>query len=67
MPIKDDFKSVRKPKPVYGSVSGYYAFRGEDTIWFESTLERDLLQKLELEDNVYKEYLVKSGVCFLKL
>ena len=26
-----------------------------------------LLQKLELEDNVYKEYLVKSGVCFLKL
>ena len=52
MPIKDDFKSVRKPKPVYGSVSGYYAFRGEDTIWFESTLERDLLQKLEFNANV---------------
>ena len=52
MPIKDDFKSVRKPKPVYGSVSGYYAFIGEDTIWFESTLERDLLQKLEFNANV---------------
>ncbi len=52
MPIKDDFKSVRKPKSVYGSVSGYYAFRGEDTIWFESTLERDLLQKLEFNANV---------------
>ena len=52
MPIKNDFKSVRKPKPVYGSVSGYYAFRGEDTIWFESTLERDLLQKLEFNENV---------------
>ena len=52
MPIKDDFKPVRKPKPVYGSVSGYYAFRSEDTIWFESTLERDLLQKLEFNANV---------------
>lgn len=52
MSIKNNYKSVRKPRPVYGSVSGYFAFRGQDTIWFESTLERDLIQKLEFNDNV---------------
>ena len=52
MSIKNNYKSVRKPRPVYGRVSGYFAFRGQDTIWFESTLERDLIQKLEFNDNV---------------
>lgn len=52
MLIKDNFQPVRKPKSVYGSVSGYFAFREQDTIWFESTLERDLLLKLEFNDNV---------------
>lgn len=52
MGINSSFKPVRKPRPVYGSVSGYFAFRGEETIWFESTLERDLLQKLEFNSNV---------------
>lgn len=48
----DSIKSVRKPQTVFGSVSGYYAFRNQETIWFESTLERDLLQKLEFNENV---------------
>ncbi|MBS7820737.1 heteromeric transposase endonuclease subunit TnsA [Wohlfahrtiimonas chitiniclastica] len=52
MSDKDSYQPVRKPRPVYGSVSGYFAFRGQDTIWFESTLERDLIQKLEFNDNV---------------
>lgn len=52
MSVKDSYEPARKPRPVYGSVSGYFAFRGQDTIWFESTLERDLIQKLEFNDNV---------------
>ncbi|HAY17330.1 MAG TPA: heteromeric transposase endonuclease subunit TnsA, partial [Halomonas sp.] len=35
--------SVRKIGPTRRSVSGYYAFRGEESIAFESTLERDFL------------------------
>lgn len=34
---------VRKIGPTRRSVSGYYAFRGEESIAFESTLERDFL------------------------
>ena len=50
--ISDEYQAVRKHKTVYGSVSGNYAFRGEKTIWFESTLERDFLLKQEFDDNV---------------
>ncbi|EMF9973308.1 Tn7 transposase TnsA N-terminal domain-containing protein, partial [Acinetobacter baumannii] len=32
--------------------SGNYAFRGEKTIWFESTLERDFILKQEFNNNV---------------
>ena len=50
--ISDEYQAVRKHMTVYGSVSGNYAFRGEKTIWFESTLERDFLLKQEFDDNV---------------
>lgn len=52
MRISDEYQSVRRNVRVYGSVSGNYAFRGTDTIWYESTLERDFLKKLEFDDSV---------------
>lgn len=42
----------RKAKYTYGSSSGYYPFRGEKSIWYESLLERDLLVLLEYNDMV---------------
>lgn len=42
----------RKIGYTYSSVSGNYAFRGEKSIAFESTLERDLLIALEFDSNV---------------
>jgi len=42
----------RKAKYTYGSSSGYYPFRGEKSIWYESLLERDLLILLEYNDMV---------------
>ena len=42
----------RKIGYTYGSVSGYFAFRQEKSIAFESTLERDLLTLLEFNDSV---------------
>jgi hypothetical protein len=36
----------------YSSVSGRFSFRGEKTIAFESTLERDLLTSLEFDESV---------------
>ena len=50
--ISDQFRSVRRNVGVYGSVSGNYAFRGDSTIWYESTLERDFIKKLEFNDSV---------------
>lgn len=50
--ISDEYNPVRKAQTVYGSISGYYSFRGEKTIWFESTLERDFLFKQEHNGNV---------------
>jgi hypothetical protein len=41
--ISDEYSPVRKSQTVYGSISVNYAFRGEKTIWCESTLERDFL------------------------
>lgn len=42
----------RKIGYTYGSVSGYYPFRKQKSIAFESTLERDLLVLLEFNDSV---------------
>ena len=42
----------RKIGYTYGSVSGYFSFRKEKSIAFESTLERDLLTILEFNDSV---------------
>ncbi len=42
----------RKGGYTYGSSSGYYPFRGEKSIWYESLLERDLLILLEHNDMV---------------
>ncbi len=42
----------RKIGYTYGSVSGYYSFRKQKSIAFESTLERDLLTLLEFNDSV---------------
>lgn len=42
----------RKAKYTYGSSSGYYPFRGEKSIWYESLVERDLLILLEYNDMV---------------
>jgi len=50
--ISGKFSSVRRNVRVYGSVSGNYAFRGDSTIWYESTLERDFIKKLEFNDSV---------------
>ena len=50
--ISDEYVPVRKAQTVYGSISGNYSFRGEKTIWFESTLERDFLFKQEYNLNV---------------
>lgn len=43
---------VRKIKNTRRSVSGAYPFRGQSSIQFESTLERDLLTQLEFDDKV---------------
>lgn len=48
----DDIQSVRKHLTVYGSISGNYAFRNSKIIWFESTLERDFIRRLEFNDSV---------------
>ena len=45
-------RQVRKIKPTRRSVSGFYAFRGEIAIPFESTLERDFLIRSEFFRNV---------------
>jgi len=45
-------KKNRKGEYTYGSSSGYYPFRGEKSIWYESLLERDLLILLEHNDMV---------------
>ena len=50
--ISDEYSPVRKAQTVYGSISGNYSFRGEKTIWYESTLERDFLFKQEYNENV---------------
>lgn len=42
----------RKIGYTYGSLSGVFSFRGEKSIAFESTLERDLLTLLEFNDSV---------------
>jgi len=42
----------RKIGYTYGSVSGYFAFRKQKSIAFESTLERDLLTLLEFNSSV---------------
>ncbi len=52
MNISDKYQSVRRNVRVYGSVSGNYAFRRDNMIWYESTLERDFLKKLEFNDSV---------------
>ena len=52
MKISDIYKPVRKHKTVHGSISGNYAFRGQNTIWIESTLERDFLIKQEFDKSV---------------
>ena len=40
-------KQVRKINPTRRSVSGVYAFRGESSVAYESTLERDFLIRTE--------------------
>ena len=50
--ISEEYDPVRKAQTVYGSISGNYSFRGEKTIWFESTLERDYLIRQEFNNNV---------------
>lgn len=47
-----EIQPVRKHLTVYGSISGNYAFRNQKTIWFESTLERDFIRRLEFNDSV---------------
>lgn len=47
-----EIQSVRKHITVYGSISGNYAFRNQKTIWFESTLERDFIRRMEFNDSV---------------
>lgn len=43
---------VRKIKPTRRSVSGHYSFRGETSIDFESTLERDFIMRTEYFNHV---------------
>lgn len=50
--ISEEYDPVRKAQTVYGSISGNYSFRGEKTIWFESTLERDYLIRQEFNNSV---------------
>lgn len=45
-------KQVRKIKPTRRSVSGVYAFRGESSIPYESTLERDFIIRHEFNLDV---------------
>lgn len=47
-----DIQPVRKHLTVYGSISGNYSFRNSKIIWFESTLERDFIRRLEFNDSV---------------
>ncbi|MCT4983462.1 MULTISPECIES: heteromeric transposase endonuclease subunit TnsA [Ralstonia] len=52
---RDEFapmQQVRKIGPTRRSVSGVYAFRGERSIEFESTLERDFLMRVEFSQMV---------------
>lgn len=45
-------RQMRKIKPTRRSVSGFYSFRGESSIAFESTLERDFIMRQEFNVNV---------------
>ena len=45
-------RQMRKIKPTRRSVSGFYSFRGESAIVFESTLERDFIIRKEFNVNV---------------
>jgi hypothetical protein len=45
-------RQMRKIKPTRRSVSGFYSFRGESAIAFESTLERDFIMRKEFNVNV---------------
>ncbi len=45
-------RQMRKIKPTRRSVSGFYSFRGESSIAFESTLERDFIMRQEFNINV---------------
>ena len=47
-----DKQPKRKIKAAYGSVTGFYPFKGQDSVQFESTLERDFLKRLETFDSV---------------
>lgn len=41
------YQSVRKIRPTYRSVSGYYPFRGNESLPYESSLERDFIMLQE--------------------
>jgi len=52
----------RKGGYTYGSCSGYYPFRGEKSIWYESLLEKDFLILLEYNDMVLD--ITEQPLCF---
>lgn len=50
--VQDYAQPQRKIKPTRRSVSGVYPFRGEESVEFESTLERDFLIRTEINKRV---------------
>ncbi len=50
--IPEEYTPIRKVTSTYGSISGYYPFKGTECVRFESMLERDYLARLETFNNV---------------
>lgn len=57
---------MRKIKPTRRSVSGFYSFRGESSIAFESTLERDFIMRQEFDVNVLDVIPQPAEIPFVK-
>lgn len=59
-----DFTQVRKIKPTKRSVSGFFSFRGEESIPYESTLERDFIMLKAADDSVSRIIAQPTQIAF---
>ena len=50
--VSKEYAPKRVIKSTYGSLSGFYPFKGSNSVRFESILERDYLARIETYPNV---------------